>query len=294
MRALEGARDDRAMWRIAGTRIMSRLSVAYGPPGIDAVRALIAATAGGPQARRALGRFTRVAVEERRARPGILLGDAGYLLTASRRAGLRHGAPARHAALGLVERLQRPERVSRWRRGRLPELAVGRAGIAYALLDASLRLGVEIAGEVFDVLEAIARDGLDGVAPPFRQTWCNGLAGLAMLWAKAFERTGDPRHRSRALAAGRALRRPGSSRIAYACCGYAGHAYGLLALARIDPDGPWRPLAEHRFVLAVNRFGSDWPNGLLRGWPGIVCLALDLAAREPRGFPLLEESIRPA
>ena len=42
-------------------------------------------------------------------------------------------------------------------------------------------------------------------------------------------------------------------------------------------------------ILSYNYAGrTAWPNGLLRGHPGLVCLALDLA-RGGGGFPLLED-----
>jgi hypothetical protein len=54
--------------------------------------------------------------------------------------------------------------------------------------------------------------------------------------------------------------------------------------ARASGSTPWSLAAR-----ATRQLRGPWPNGLLKGYTGIVCLALDLAReRQPRGFPLVE------
>ena len=73
------------------------------------------------------------------------------------------------------------------------------------------------------------------------------------------------------------------------CCGLAGRAYAALAVARVLPREGLRARALELAVAAVDQMRGRWPNGLLKGYPGVVCLAVDLLdEKHPRGFPLVE------
>ena len=119
-------------------------------------------------------------------------------------------------------------------------------------------------------------------------SWCGGDAGAAILWCKAFELVRDVRFRRAAIAAARSAMRNEPEK-AHICCGKGAVAYALLSVDRIDPDRGWRDKAREVGARAIQTpLVSRWPNGLLWGHPGLVCLALDLMAETPRGFPLIE------
>jgi hypothetical protein len=122
--------------------------------------------------------------------------------------------------------------------------------------------------------------------PELRASWCNGLAGSTMLWVKAFDVTGNEAFLVAARAAARALEHA-PARSADLCCGIGGTAYALLELSRVDRRGPWRDEARALAVDAITRAQLRWPNGLLRGHAGLVCLASDLIGDAPRGFPAI-------
>jgi len=120
-----------------------------------------------------------------------------------------------------------------------------------------------------------------------RASWCNGLAGSVLLWAKAFEVTGDEAFLAASRAAGNAaLAAPAVG--PDLCCGLGGMAYALLTLEHVDPERGWRQHADRVAAQAIATALLKWPNGLLRGHPGLVCLATDLMTDRPRGFPAIE------
>jgi serine/threonine-protein kinase len=126
-----------------------------------------------------------------------------------------------------------------------------------------------------------------------QRSWCNGAAGLVLLWARAYEHTPSPFYLDRARRAARTLLHHTSGVMGDLCCGLGGRAYALLAMDRIEPDHFWYERALEMGSRAVGasleRVG-EWPNGLYKGFPGLVCLAADLscAARDRIGFPLVE------
>jgi hypothetical protein len=119
--------------------------------------------------------------------------------------------------------------------------------------------------------------------------WAHGLAGLAMLHARAYEVLGDPQLLAWARAAGErahATAPQGWSMLN----GTAGIAYALLAVARVDPAGPWRERARDLAARAIANVDvpARNPYGLWSGLSGLFCLALDLAHETTAGFPGLD------
>jgi serine/threonine-protein kinase len=156
-----------------------------------------------------------------------------------------------------------------------PWYAYGRAGVADAVLRWSLATGFDLPGRWLDTVDALAATPHDR-GHPLHHSWCNGSAGIAAVLVSAFERTGrrawrDLATRAAEHAASDARGTPG------VCCGLGGRAYALVAVHRVAAS---RRRLDRARVLAIEAIQSppqDYPNSLLRGHPGLVCLALDLA-----------------
>ncbi|MCW5807689.1 MAG: hypothetical protein KIT31_35375, partial [Deltaproteobacteria bacterium] len=115
-------------------------------------------------------------------------------------------------------------------------------------------------------------------------------AGSATLHARAYEVLGDPQllARAREAAARAYAATPPNNPVLWN--GTAGIAYALLALARVDPAGPWRDLVWNVAAVmldAVDILRRD-PHSLCVGLAGPFCLALDLAHDADAGFPGVE------
>jgi serine/threonine-protein kinase len=169
----------------------------------------------------------------------------------------------------------------------LPSFAHGAAGVHHALLRWSLVTGFDLPDVFFASLEALPGAPLPPLEPELARSWCNGAAGLALAFVAATERTGRAGYLE---AARRFAVEAAAEDGAYGslCCGLAGRAYALLALERIDPVGTWRRRAWELAILAAQRPRSPHPNGLLKGSPGLVCLAIDLFEDVVPRFPLVE------
>ncbi|HEY5934133.1 MAG TPA: lanthionine synthetase LanC family protein [Kofleriaceae bacterium] len=165
-----------------------------------------------------------------------------------------------------------------------PWFAYGSLGAFHAVMRWSTVSGFDLPGRWLDQLDAIA-----GKPIPYRQialdrSWCNGSAGVALAFVTAYERTS----RSLYLDAARAATHhaiadaPGSSGV---CCGLAGRAYAALALHRVAPDKALVSRAGDLAIAAIQGPALEYPNSLLRGHPGMVCLALDLTTKHPAGHP---------
>lgn len=279
-----------------------RLSVATGAPGLLWMRLLIALSSGRTRSAR---HWARALVRVARPRPAeLLLGDAGHLLAlvvAADRAAAGPTGPLpelESAVDDLRERLSaacavphRPEEVV--------GLARGRLGVHHALLVARRRAGEAPADHELDGLAALA-DRLPrprGPGDPMTRSWCNGTSGAVLAWVAAHRATGDPawldlvrRDAATLTVDVEAALDPGNL-----CCGTGGWAQACLAADEVLPGQGWH---DHALTLAAGAFehlDTSWPHGLLRGYPGLVCLALDLdvvaspvpAGHASRGFPLV-------
>ena len=245
---------------------------------------------------------------QREPAPELVLGQGGYVL------GLLAAFQATKDArlLGIANRMAKAVLAGLngpqgW--GRLPTLGMahGRAGILYVLLTWFWvrRRAVEPAllrqlGRLWARVKQTRNWGVLPQFPTLQHSWCNGAAGHALLWVRAFEATGRPEYLQRARIAGRALSFL-TPRLTNggACCGAVGVGFGLLAIDRVDPGRGWHALAvraAHKALTLLLRTG-ELPCGLLSGYPGLFMLVQDLLAQpsERLGFPWLELSsaVRP-
>lgn len=288
-RWLRDAMHDRARSASSaiGRRTTPPSSVIFGRAGLDVIGVL--APSNRADRDRSLERLARASA---RTRVGeVMDGLAGHLIAATmiRR---RHDAPSlREHGDALLERLA--ERARRrmqrpWRAIDATSFAHGWPGILYAMLFWIEGEGRRVDDWFVDGLRRLARVTVEGVTSSSDATWCNGAAGVALLWCKAFETTRDVAflQAARNVAANAEQHAPARTHL---CCGAGGVAYALLALDRVDPDRGWRRRAVRIGERAVvSPLVSRWPNGLLWGHPGLVCLANDLRANRPLGFPAIE------
>ncbi len=237
----------------------------------------------------------------RGAKPELLLGAAGHLTGLTIAWNATHDTSASTACDGLARLLLCEARGREgWARVKWLGLAHGRAGPFFALLGWSKLPGRELPAWFCGELERLADDTVADPtlgAPQGRtlhKSWCNGFAGMALLWSRAYECTSYARFLSCARQAASRIAEPDSEQYPGSlCCGLAGRSYGLLAVDRVDPAGDWVRHARSIALAAVEAMianGGEWPNGLYRGFPGLVCLVADLARRPSLrlGFPLVE------
>jgi eukaryotic-like serine/threonine-protein kinase len=268
-------------------------SLAYSRDGIRFVQVLLAQALGDAARTKArVAAFVRARGRPRS--PELLFGTAGHL--AGTLILFEATRDPRLAALA-EEHAQALLRSTAWTTSPDLSFAHGRAGIFHALLRLERITGSGLPGWVLGQLERTA-----GETPAWEQkrrsapraevltrSWCNGSAGMTLLWAAAFARTQDRRYQRLARAAARASLTAAARAGGDLCCGLGGRAYALLAADGAVPGAGFRQNALSLAVAATRQLRGPWPNGLLKGYPGIVCLALDLAhERQPRGFPLVE------
>jgi serine/threonine-protein kinase len=273
----------------------------HGRDGIDWLRLLVGSARGSGQRGGGLRAFLVRCRHQRGGPTELLFGIAGYLNGLV----LLYRARGNRRVLEVADELAR-DLLDRqggrhgWGRAKVLGFAHGRAGIFHALLGWSDASGRELPRSFFDQLERFAEEvegrsfvPADAFAGVIERSWCNGTAGLVLLWARAYEHTPGAAQLNRARRAARSLfthaaRAPGSL-----CCGLTGRAYALLAMDRIEPGRGWygRALGMGGRALGAMIAGvGNWPNGLFYGYPGLVCLAADLLgpARDRGGFPLVE------
>jgi eukaryotic-like serine/threonine-protein kinase len=128
-----------------------------------------------------------------------------------------------------------------------------------------------------------------GLHPAYMDGWCNGAAGHALLWALAHERLGVAEY---AVHAERSATSAWSTTAKHGtiCCGLAGIGYACAAAHRVTGDPAW--LARAR--LAARRACEDrseprYVDSLYKGALGATLLQLELDAGCP-ATPFLERS----
>jgi len=284
-----------------------------GRAGLHFTHALVAHTLGERDAAaKAISRFA--ALSRATGWEGdIFRGATGCLLGATtlfrRIGGLELRALGRELAVGLIRRSREAplgnrassgadERIRHW--PDLPELGLGHGslGVVLALLQWSAVSGDPVpdwvAGTLSAILAAVLREpSLLCPSPVYHHRLCGGFAGVAIVSVRAFELLGDPALLDAArtavtLALGRTVLQPDL------CCGRAGVACAALALARVDPGGPWWREATELALSLLLCEPEDWAvAGLYGGEAGFVWLALTLRHELGGGPPCIDALLDP-
>ncbi|MCX5746917.1 MAG: hypothetical protein NT062_30980 [Proteobacteria bacterium] len=279
--AVRGA-DRRSGFRSAAYRgIPLRASVAFGRPGLQVVEALLSHPK--PIAsRRALTTLGAIFDQAGEVPAEFMVGLAGELTAALQIARCTGSDEMAAVADRLGDRLLAAASIP------IPipinGFAHGRVGVQHALLSWCEQTRRVPPAALVAALVAPTDDEIISHAGTLPGSWCNGLAGFLMLWVKAYELTRDDAWRTRAVACARTLATLPSVD-GTLCCGDGGRAYALLALARIDDREDWRGQA---LAACTQRLAEIPAHGVLRGLPGIVCLAVDLITPGRARFPLVE------
>lgn len=304
--------DEAARW-LSGIRVEAPLSFRvplseiperpashflYGEAGLVYVRALVAhARRDGAARQAALDRFAELALASRKSPPELYNGTAGCLAGATILASYTGDPRLREIAAELSQDLVRraaDEGGTRlWPELRGFGLAHGSAGPYLALLLHSMATGAPLpdgyAGSLERLLDRALQDPLL-LCPndSYHPLLCNGFAGLALVAAKAHLALG----RGALLAAAREAGRRSlvvASDNPDLCCGRAGPAYACLALARVDPDGPWKRQATDLVLSILLSEPAEWTKAGLYGGEAVVpCLAATLVAGTASGLPGFE------
>jgi serine/threonine-protein kinase len=260
-----------------------RVSTMFGRAGVRWVSALV-------EGREHVNAYSRI-LEAGCPRVEFASGAAGHLLAALILLRQRPTQRLDQAAAQLADRLNRAVR-RRARRGWCIRDATGFAhgwpGVLYAILQWHGAKGTTPDGRVLDAVRDLAAIwSAQALAHPMLQaSWCNGAAGATLLWAATYALTRERRF----LRVGRRAARAAlasSGRASTLCCGDAGVAYALLAMARVDEGTAWRERANAVCVRAIRCAEMPRPFGLFQGHAGLVCLAHDCLGR-PRGFPAVD------
>jgi serine/threonine-protein kinase len=292
--------------------IVGTISPFHTAGGLAAMRTLISNAQGDvTAAREAAARFTRLSLTDGRTENrDITLGRSSVLLAA--------------ALLGDVLPDEAPERAEIARFGgemldalwseldvspalalKSPNLGMahGWSGYAYAALrfcrtfEHPLPRGVyERVGELCDLAEPWGR----GVRWPWNDLgvsvgtmpgWCNGSAGFVQLFSLAHLEFNERRFLDRAIGAAWNAWEGGVANGSL-CCGEAGRAYALIALARaLGNDATWLARADKladRAALAIAK-ESEKPHSLFKGRIGVALLAADLEQPDAAAFPFFED-----
>lgn len=256
-------------------------SIFCGEAGVRFVRILVGRALGVAD-RRAEQRFldtchARGPVELMQGRAGCLAALAFLQADGSR------------LAASLVRHLIRTkEEPDRW-----DSLAHGWPGVCLAVLAWLRATGAPPPDGLYSFLADRAQAVPSPRGPPKARSmvlsWCNGAAGHALLWARAYESFATPRFLDLAVAAAERIAAWDGFGPPSLCCGRVGWAYAYAAVDRVAPGGGWRrrALVEADAVLASAPTYSH-TNGLFWGYPGLYCLSSDLLADVPLRFPCVE------
>lgn len=274
----------------------------YGEAGLVFVRVLVAhARHDAPAREAALTRFLELARQSKDEPPELYNGTTGCLIATAIL--YRYAGDARLRQLGdeltsdlLGRAAPEADGMVLWPELTGLGLSHGSSGPYLALLLHSIATGSPLpawfAPSLTNLLDLVVRDP-SRLCPSdlYHPMLCNGFTGLAFLGARAYQTLGGEALREGALGAARlALARTPEE--ADLCCGRAGAAFTALALARTDPEGPWKRMATDLALSTLLREREEWPNaGLFGGEAALPCLALSLTeglAAGPPGLDLVD------
>jgi serine/threonine-protein kinase len=294
------------------------VSLLHAAPGVHVVHALVAAARGDEHTRGEATDAFVAASRRRTARRDLTHGRAGLLLGCAAIAESYAPAPAARGVRTAGDALERALRRSLAREARVGArdgtmdlgMAHGWSGVLFSLLrwseatqrPPSARL-VRRLGDLAACAEPFGRGVRwrwlvptvpEGPPEPYVAGWCNGAAGLVQLWCLASRVV--PGRRYRDLAVGSAWHAWESEVEAgpFVCCGLAGRAFALAAVARLTGDAAWWRRARYLAAEAGRRArehlvptGEDRPDSLYFGALGVAVLLAELAQPGPGGMPLL-------
>lgn len=305
-RALVDAEGRDAFRLSAGTHAAVRAdSLFFGKPGIQCVAALIAHASGDFKSRDRSLRGLAERAPAQDAPVELLHGIAGHLAGAALLLAETGAPEARSLGQRYVDHLLQNAfahgESMPWEEVKYYGFAHGWGGIYFSILQWASLTHRTLPGWFVPALRSFAQSGIPSGGkelnwPVYRAAaaqrpfsgWCHGSPGLALLWVKAYEHCGDDLFLHTARRCGRHTLES-AGRLASLCCGHGGKAYALLALSRIDPEGPWRYRAAELAALAVaTRDVTAWPQSLLKGRAGLFCLAGDILHGQSCRFPLIE------
>jgi eukaryotic-like serine/threonine-protein kinase len=298
----------------------SEASLLHGPAGVALTRAMIGnARADGAELDRACRWFLRSASARCSSndltlgKSGVLFGAAAFLDMQSlgadeRDSVLRLGRKTATALTQWTERVGGPRTRSKWRN---LGLAHGWAGILYSLIRwAHSDPATPLPSRMPEWLDALAARGQrvgrrmrwpwvqDGTGPDqmvgYAPGWCNGSAGLVILWAAAYRALGreEDLHRMVAVALDTWLSDTSEWGL---CCGTTGRAFALLSAGRVTGENRWMSRARTLASRAVQFWESDNQrentHSLFRGDSGLTLLLAELEQPNAAVFPIFESHL---
>ena len=258
------------------------LSIFYGRAGLPYTEALLAHTRG-QDTKEPIERFLALYRPRRLELAELMQGAAGYLCALSELF-VRTKMPHLYE-LGVKLSRALTSDDPRFLHDPWVGFAHGQSGVWYSLIRWSKVSQQPLPQRVHDALSQLTAVPLHTLPTKMPTSWCNGAAGLLLLWVEAYQQTHDLLFLQQAKTTGRFLLEHQNTNFDL-CCGLGGAAYSLLLLEKLEPGVGWIEEASRLCVEAVQQGGGAWPNGLFRGYPGLVCLALDILKGEGT-FPLI-------
>jgi serine/threonine-protein kinase len=271
----------------------------YGLGGVHFVHALIARAREDRRAeRRALRRFAELSRASIEGPADLYVGSAGGLAATAILLQHLEAEPLLDLGSALAGHLVRHalpdlQDGTRWHGLHGLGLAHGTAGAMLALLLWSAAAGSPLPPWFAPSLAAFLDTALYSPErftrlAQHRSHLCSGVMGPVFLAVRAAQVLREPSllASAREIAALTLAHLPSGADL---CCGRAGCAFVLLALADQDPHGPWRNLAQELALSTLLCERAEWPfTGLYAGEAAIPCLALNLRLGIDSGPPCLD------
>lgn len=295
-------------------KLVGKVSTLFGPPGVPAVKALVAGAMGDSMTQaNAVASFVRLASEPSEGTDATL-GLAGILVVGAMLVEAA-GDSAQPAALKdfgdgvlrtLWESIDAHPPIGEDGPVRYLGIAHGWAGFLYSTLQWCDSSGIDLPKntgrrlhELADCAEQIGK-GLRwpserylGQAPATRKYmsgWCHGTAGHTLLWNLAHRILKEERYLSLAQGAARYTWEDPDGYPSL-CCGLAGRSYALLDYYQLSGDPTWvdraGTLAE-RAIQGSPVIPANMRHSLYKGELGVATLISDLERPESAKFPFFQ------